>query len=137
MNRLCPEEEILGEYASGVIDPQDRIWVEEHLSSCTKCRKLISEAHSVLSKEEKHRIKRNFLHLMRKNAWGILSVLCLLLSFLFPRYFLQFLLAGSLTALKWIIDSKSAKTLIMIHKAQKLGEEENSSTSSFSSKDKK
>lgn len=136
MNRVHPEEEILAEYASAVISHEDRVWVEKHISNCAKCRKLVSEAHSILTREEKLKEKKNFFRLIRKNAWGILSVLFLMMSFLFSRYFLQLLLASSLLGLKWITDSKSVKTLITIHKAQKHGEEETPKSTSFFSKNK-
>ena len=38
-------------------------------------------------------------------------------SFLFPRFFIQWVALGTLCAIKWIVDQKSTKTQIMIYKA--------------------
>jgi hypothetical protein len=49
----------------------------------------------------------------------IFAAISFLLSFIVPRFFLQFLVATLLLGAKWVADSKSTKMLIMIHEAWK------------------
>ncbi|MFA5255328.1 MAG: hypothetical protein WC419_01350, partial [Candidatus Omnitrophota bacterium] len=49
------------------------------------------------------------------------------LSFVFQRFFLQFLTATLLLGVKWITDAKSTKMLIMIYEAWKKGGEKEAS----------
>ena len=61
-------------------------------------------------------IKRQaFLNIL----WLCLGVGAFLLSFVFPRYFFQYLVVALLFGIKWVIDQKSAKTQILIYKALK------------------
>ena len=124
MNRLCPSEETLAEYISGLLKEEERSAVEEHLTKCKSCRKLAMEAHAIISTPDAGRIKRKIAGYLRKNVWIITSGLFLLCSFIFRRYFLQFLALTVISALKWIIDSRNTRMLIMIHEAWKHGDKE-------------
>lgn len=119
MNRICPPEEILSEYLSGHLPPEERDELEKHLVSCDSCRNLLIDAHDILKKPDIREIFINTLLWLKKNYWLLGSLLTLITSFLFPEYFLQFLTACILMGAKWIIDSKNTKTLIMINEAWK------------------
>ena len=119
MNRMCPSEEMLSEYLSGVLLEKDKAKIEEHLAQCTECRKVLAQAHDILKKPDIREIRNNIFRWFKGNKWLIGSALSLVLSFLFSRYFLQFLAASLLMGGKWIIDSKTTKMLIMIHEAWK------------------
>lgn len=122
MNRLCPSEEILSEYISGVIDEKTRFEVEKHLVTCHDCRKILVETYDVINSFDISEIWRSFLHAFSTNRWLIASSLAFLASFIFPRHFLQFLTASLLTGAKWILDAKNTRMLIMIHEAWKSGD---------------
>ena len=121
-DRICPSEEILSEYLNGTLAPEDKTRTERHLAGCATCRKLLAEAHDVISKPDIHEVINNITTWIKKNRWFIGALSNLIASFLFSRYFLQFLAAGLLMGAKWIIDSKATKMLIMIHEAYKRGD---------------
>jgi len=118
-NRLCPSEEDLSGYLSGVAGDTDRILIEQHLADCQACRTLIAETHSIARKSAGNIIHKLFRALKREHLWFAASVTSLAFSFVFSKYFIQFLTASLLLGIKWIIDSKTTKTLIMIHKTLK------------------
>ncbi|MDD5634483.1 MAG: zf-HC2 domain-containing protein [Candidatus Omnitrophica bacterium] len=124
MNRLCPTEKTLSEYTSNVISPENRKLVERHLASCAECRKLVIDTYDLLNRFDRWKMLRNIKNFILHNKWGIASAVFLLLSFIHPRYFLQFLVASLITGTKWIIDSKQTKMLIMIHEALKTTDKE-------------
>ena len=55
----------------------------------------------------------------KKNGWLILSLLSIGLSFFIPRYFVQWLILGTLFGLKWIFDTMTTRTLIVMYDALK------------------
>ena len=119
INRICPTDEILSEYLSGIITPEDRISVETHLANCCKCRKIVSRSFKILNDPKIIKLLKYIRKKMISDKWLISSSIFLILSFLFNDYFLQFLIAALLTGIKWIIDSKTTKMLIMINEARK------------------
>lgn len=119
MNRICPSEEILSEYLSGLLSQEDSMDLEKHLVLCNECRSLIAEAYKIVKKPGLGSIFVNMLFWFKKNYIFTASLFSLILSFIFPKYFLQFLTASILLGAKWIIDSKTTKTLITIHEAWK------------------
>ena len=123
-SRICPSEELLSEYLSGCLHPEDKPDVEKHLAGCAGCRKTIVEAHEILNKPDIRQIKREILNWLKTNRWLLGAMILLILSFMFPKYFLQFLVACLLMGAKWIIDSKTTKMLIMIHQALKSGDKD-------------
>ncbi|MFH1552446.1 MAG: zf-HC2 domain-containing protein [Candidatus Omnitrophota bacterium] len=122
MNRICPSAEILSEYLSGVLPPEDKERVEKHLAGCAECRRLVVETYDIINKPDLHEIRNKLFQWARKNRWFIGSFVAFVFSFLFPRYFLQFLVACLLMGAKWALDSKTARLLIMIHEAWKRGD---------------
>jgi hypothetical protein len=65
---------------------------------------------------------------MRKINWyAVGGVASFALSFVFPRYFLQFLVATILLGAKWIIDAKNTRMLVMIYEAWRKGGEKEAS----------
>ena len=118
-NRLCPSEENLSEYLSGTLSDTDRIFLEQHLANCQACRTLIAEAHSIARKSAGNKIQKLFHALKPGALWLTACIFSLALSFVFSKYFIQFLTAALLLGIKWIIDSKTTKTLITIHKTLK------------------
>lgn len=54
---------------------------------------------------------------LRSYSWFILSVISLGLSFIYRRYFVQFVVLSAILGLRWAADFLSMKTLIMINQA--------------------
>jgi len=133
MNRMCPSEEILSAYLSNTLPYDQKIWIEEHLIKCDKCRILIADTHKIVNEFDLKHSLRHILSLFTHNIFLMISLVTLVLSFLFPEYFLQFLTASVLSGIKWIVDSKSIKMLIMIHEAWKHGNKDNLSDSPHNS----
>ena len=52
------------------------------------------------------------------------ATLAFLCSFIIPRYFLQFIAAFVILGAKWVVDTKTTKTLIMIQEAWKRGDKD-------------
>lgn len=124
MNRICPSEKTLSEYMAGALKEEEKVELEKHLASCSVCRRLLAEAHEVTSKFSARETMHSVLQRITKNKWLIASSIALILSFLVPRYFLQFLAASLLAGAKWITDSKTTKMLITIYEAWKSGDRE-------------
>ena len=127
MNRICPSEETLSEYLAGILLPEEKARVEKHLATCKACRQLLAEAHDIISKPDLREFTRKVLTWLKENLWLTGSILAFALSFVFQKYFLQLLLGSFLMGGKWILDSKNAKMLIMIHEAWKSGGKDNDS----------
>ncbi len=121
MNRICPDEKILSAYLKAVLPSEERKVVEKHLAGCDACRGLIIDAHNILKKNGFLKTAGKLGQWIIKNRWGIGSATALICSFFVPRYFLQFLAAALILGSKWITDSRTTKTLIMIHEAWKRG----------------
>ncbi|NQT33430.1 MAG: hypothetical protein HQ594_07150 [Candidatus Omnitrophica bacterium] len=119
MNRLCPSEDILSRYISHSLSHENKLVVEEHLIRCGQCRKLIVEAHEVLTNPDMWEIMNKILLWIKKNRWLTGSLVSLVLSFFFSEYFLQFLLIAFLLGAKWIVDARATRMLIMINESWK------------------
>ncbi len=50
-------------------------------------------------------------------AWMLLMAISFFLSFVFRRYFVQFLVITVLAGVKWIVEMRASKTQIMIYRA--------------------
>ena len=53
----------------------------------------------------------------------IIAMICFISSFVISRFFLQFLAATIIFGMKWIVDSKTNRLLVMIYDAYKRGGE--------------
>lgn len=54
-----------------------------------------------------------------KNVWLSLFLLCIGISFFIPRYFFQCLILGIIFGLKWVFDTTTNRTLIVMYDALK------------------
>jgi hypothetical protein len=124
MNRICPTEEILSEYLSGCLSHEDRLRLERHLAGCDACRRLLVEAHEILKKPALYDIGKRILDIIKGNYWLTGAAVGLFLSFVFKKYFFQFLAVSTMMSAKWIVDSRAQKTLVMIHEVWKRNKEE-------------
>lgn len=124
MNRICPSEEILSEYLAGILPQEDISRLEEHLAKCSGCRETLSDAYHITSRPEAREILLEVPKWVKRNKWLMAASISFLCSFVIPRYFLQFLAAFVILGAKWVIDTKTTKTLIMIQEAWKRGDKD-------------
>lgn len=117
---IHPTESELADYLS---TKKDKERVEAHIAGCTECLDRVVSAYESVKTFNKGKV-----NVMKKmNVYLILAVMSFALSFIAPRYFLQFLTATMLLGIKWIIDSKSTKMLVMIYESWKRGNAEETS----------
>ncbi len=133
----CPNDNILADYAAGGL-PRDEInSLERHISGCKACLQKISIA---LKAEALHKeggltgpapetiqkaLKRlglgntkntnaGFIKTKKRQFWFLAAMAAFVLSFVFPKYFLQCLVMTILLGLKWIMESENMRTLILV-----------------------
>lgn len=114
----CLSIDKLCSYVNGVLAPKEAQRIEMHIDACYSCLDMLVSIHDGISRTRKRRYK-----LKRESLYLLMAIICFILSFLFRGYFLQFLAATLLLGIKWIVDSKSSRMLIMIYEAWKRGGE--------------
>ncbi len=113
----CIAPERLCSYLEGGMPLHIREDVEAHLASCYQCLDAlvaITEGGGMRNNKRRFKLKKEMLFLF-------LAVLCFVMSFAFGRYFLQFLTATLILGMKWVVDSKTSRMLIMVYDAWKRG----------------
>lgn len=124
----CPNETKLSEYLGGKLPRGEEQLLAEHIKQCYWCIEqldLAQRARSILDiKERKMRlagrkgmIRTNLINWIKKNKWLVGAAIAFILSFVFSRYFLQFLILTLLMGIKWIFTTGGTKTVIMIYDA--------------------
>jgi hypothetical protein len=121
--KIHPDESELAEFLGGGLAGEELARVEEHVAACGGCLEtVVSARESVELFREKAFPRITIGTIMKKiNPYLAIAVLSFALSFAFPQYFAQFLVATMLLGIKWVADSKSAKMLVMIYEAWKKG----------------
>lgn len=116
-----PEEAELADFMAGGLSKKDRSRVEEHLGSCRECMDaMVAAKESVDHFNKERRLKNRKGSIVKKiNIYLLLAIVSFSLSFITPRYFIQLLVATLLLGIKWVVDSKTTKMLVMIHEAWK------------------
>lgn len=121
----CPQEYVLNSYLIGTLYGDERERAERHIANCPYCIYRIAEANDVLREGVMERVKGIIMNIKKYvNVWFLLCVTLFFLSFIFPHYFIQFLTGSILFGIKWIVDNKNTKMLIMIYEAWKQGGQE-------------
>ena len=118
-----PTELELADYLDNRLEAQKRSEIEEHLAVCAECLDTVVTAHEAVSDTgEKPAKKKGSKNFMKKiNIYLMLAILSFALSFSVSQYFVQFLVATLLFGIKWIVDAKTTKMLVMIYDAWKTG----------------
>ncbi len=129
----CLDEKKLSSYLDQTLSIDERNEIEEHISCCNNCLDLLLVAYEA---QKWHR--RLFSRLLRfarndviarskatkqsqKNKrselkWLIAALFLFALSFLFKKYFLQFLVAATVLGFKWVMEGEAGRRAIMIFK---------------------
>lgn len=118
----CPGEDVLNGYLTQSLSEEVSAEAERHIARCGACLFKIAEAYEVINEKRFKLTKEHVMKVLKKiNIWLISCILMFASSFIFPRFFLQFLVGAAILGAKWIIDSKNTKMLIMIYDAWKHG----------------
>ena len=126
----CPSELELSDYLKNRLSREKEDSLLEHIARCPHCLSLLELAQREAA-EEKAQDKptpemigraRNIMQKKPKKTifnykWQVLAFISFVLSFVFTRYFLQFLVLAVIFSIKWIFDAGSTRTLIMIYEA--------------------
>ncbi len=124
----CPRDEELSLYMEKKLNKDRKEAIEKHLSDCSYCLDLVVVAQDALTTLKK---TFDYKSLLLKQKWLILCLITFVLSFLFPRYFLQFLVATLILGIKWAVGPEGAKNLVMIFRSMHAHEEAQSKDSEF------
>lgn len=127
---VCPDEATLSAYLSGALEDVKLQNIEEHIAACHFCleniraayvgEKLYEEGNLPDSAKELINKAKGIAKLrtnnkrLKRNLWLFGTVLTFTLSFVFPKYFAQFLVAALILGFKWVFESENARTLVMV-----------------------
>ncbi|MBI4437274.1 MAG: hypothetical protein HY590_07680 [Candidatus Omnitrophica bacterium] len=131
----CPTEKELWDYLKGS-SGQEGGEIADHLLRCEFCLHELLLAQEVRpgigfgpAEEVSTPLLEKATHLakkgkakkskMKKSLWLFLSLFFIGASFFFPRYFLQCLTLGILFGVKWIFDTATTRSLIVMYEAWK------------------
>jgi anti-sigma factor RsiW len=127
--KTCPESERLADYVAGNMGPAEKESFERHIAGCNVCLKNLSLsakadslfktinmapassaalAKAIAASHVKPR--RN----AKRHLWLGAAIIAFAASFVFPRYFLQCLVATILLGIKWIAESENMRTMILV-----------------------
>ncbi len=134
----CPGNGILASYLANSLEQKKRQEVENHLANCSFCLSQISLAWKALQKHKrksfepvpertinktksclnitktKNRENRSKKKIIKRRLFLAATIILFILSFLIPRYFLQFLVGALILGIRWSFESESGQTLIMV-----------------------
>ncbi|MFH1753751.1 MAG: hypothetical protein ABH875_06170 [Candidatus Omnitrophota bacterium] len=115
----CLSFDTLYGYSKNALPSKERQAAELHLAGCYCCL----DALLACSDSPKGMNRTKGVKLKREHLFLLLAVISFAASFMCSSYFLQFLAATMIFGIKWIVDSRSTRMLVMIHDAWKRGGE--------------
>ncbi len=133
----CPDEQTILDYLWQRLESPQRAMIESHLAHCGFCLSqlgLALEAGKAFRKKRLPQPPREAIEKAKalvaagsakggrgankkriiKNLYLIGAILFFILSFLIPRYFIQFLVATLILGIRWAFESEGGRTLIMM-----------------------
>jgi len=133
----CPNEEVLIGYLKGALDKEANQLVEHHLTGCGYClsqlslayqsqlsdkqgsfepvpQELVNKTKSSLGIPITNNLKRGKTKVKKANLFLAGAIVPFALSFIFPKYFIQFLVVTLVLGIRWAFESESGRTMIMI-----------------------
>ena len=130
----CPDEVVLSSYSDEGLSAVERGRIEQHVAGCARCLDLLVVAYEsgrgarkcprVLQNKIKARLGLRQRKAIPGLKWLFASIALLLLSFVFKKYFLQFLIVAAILGFKWVMEGEGARKVVMIFKGMR--EEETS-----------
>ncbi len=124
----CPSELELSDYLEKRLSKQKESLFLEHIANCPHCLSLLELAQRAKERKQdqptaemiiraKNIVQKRSTKTIFKYKWQVFAFISFILSFVFTRYFLQFLILAVVFSIKWIFDTGSTRTLIMIYEA--------------------
>jgi hypothetical protein len=125
----CPSELELNDYLENRLGEEKRESILTHIADCSHCLSLLAIGHKAREMEKTDLASTQMLRRAKNIAreapgkklvnykWQISAFISFVLSFILTRFFLQFLILAVIFSIKWIFDSGSTRTLIMIYEA--------------------
>ncbi len=134
----CPNEQILLEYFEGALDEERRRSVEYHIAGCGFClsqlniafesqlmnkqdsfeavpQKLINKTKSLLGGFNDGKGKKvRRVKITKKLFFLSGAIVFFVLSFVIPKYFIQFLVVTLILGMRWAFESENSRTFIMV-----------------------
>ena len=131
----CLEQEVLLAYLQGGLSQERCKVVEHHLAGCGFCLNQLDVAHQAQLKSGEDSFEavpqglinktkvslgistvknNNKSKPIRRRFFLAGTVISFALSFIIPKYFIQFLVATLILGLRWAFESEGARTLIMV-----------------------
>ena len=126
--KTCPSELEISDYLDGRLNQEREERLLKHVSQCYNCltllelghkadegnftqptAKMIEQAKNIIPGKEKIKVLTWL--------WPSLAGVCFICSFAVGRFFLQFVVLAVIFSIKWIFDTGSTRTLIMIYQA--------------------
>lgn len=112
----CLSEKELSYYLDERFSEKERNKIEEHIAGCRHCLDLLLIAYDAgKAKKKWPRIKKGHGAL----KWLLGSITSIAFSFVFRKFFLQFLITAVIVGFKWVMESEGARKTIMIFKGIK------------------
>jgi len=122
----CLDENTLSLYLDNEMTEVQRDRIDRHISECRDCLDLIVVAWDAQRFSKKLHLRKlnekikDKLGLKRRVTsevkWFCAMLVLFVSSFLFKRYFLQFLVGASICGFKWAMEGEAARRVIMIFK---------------------
>jgi hypothetical protein len=126
----CLESERLADYIAGNLSKNALADIEGHIAVCKECLDKISMAakagalwkngqlapasQTAISKATDITAKKRAGKNPKRHIWLLAAMIAFMASFVFPRYFIQCLVATILLGVKWIVESENVRTLILV-----------------------
>lgn len=122
----CPNEKILSSYLDERLPEAERNKIEAHISECNRCLDFVLVAFEAQRKGRKYPAllkekirKRLGLKEKKKRPelkWLLWALVLFTFSFVFKRFFLQFLAGALILGFKWVMEGEGARRVVMIFK---------------------
>lgn len=129
---LCPDEATMANYICANMAADEKNAIENHMANCQTCLVRLKDAYKAQSLYKEGKLpcvpesllqkskaiaktkRRTSPKGIRKNLWLIATCVAFVLSFVFPKYFMQCLVITVLFGIKWIVESENVRTLILV-----------------------
>ena len=115
----CLTTDEICSYVNKTVSLKEKKVLEAHLATCYNCLDNVVSIHDF---NRSFTNKRRW-ELKKEIIFVIIAMICFISSFVISRFFLQFLAATIIFGMKWIVDSKTNRLLVMIYDAYKRGGE--------------
>jgi len=129
----CPNEKILSSCLDEILPAAERAMLERHIAGCNHCLDVLLVAYEAQDRPRrkcpaiiKQKVRKRLGLKDRKVGpglkWFYGALVLFTFSFVFKRFFLQFLVGAAILGFKWAMEGEGAKRAIMIFRGMRKGE---------------